>query len=180
MGLLPISLNLVTSNLNTYGAKDSTPAPPKEKKAEDLGAMVVDLKETTSMLLAELEESDNQWIQMPARWRLTLRKKIMRMMLTMRVKNEQLGLLSEHDPLLPDNSLLTALFQNYSILFLIVYFPFNSIYCKQNIVYLSKKNCLKKGTSSQRFLVSQFFVSKKVLVVSDFYFPNSLSPKKRA
>ena len=64
MGLLPISLNLVTSNLNTYGAKDSTPAPPKEKKAEDLCDMVVDLKETTSMLLAELEESDNQTEQM--------------------------------------------------------------------------------------------------------------------
>ena len=51
-----------------YGALDTTPPPPKEKKAKDpksrQATKVADLKETTATVLAEAEKSENQTEQM--------------------------------------------------------------------------------------------------------------------
>ena len=51
-----------------YGALDTTPPPPKEKKPKEpksrQATKVADLKETTSTVLAEAEKSENQTEQM--------------------------------------------------------------------------------------------------------------------
>jgi len=51
-----------------YGALDTTPPPPKEKKTKDpksrQATKVADLKETTATVLAEAEKSENQTEQM--------------------------------------------------------------------------------------------------------------------